>query len=121
MAYKDPYDEYLQQIAQGGSVPPAQTPAPAPAGGSQALGWAGLGLDTVGSLLGAYGQAEQASQARSDELKREGRTMVRQDRQDSMDAEDRNTHNLQSNGDYAGKSLEELLRNYGAYNRSIGR
>ncbi len=82
---------------------------------------AGLGLDTVGTLLGAYGQAEQASQARSDALRQEGRSMIRQDKGDAISEEERRRNALQSSGDYAGKSLEEILRNYGAYNRSIGR
>ncbi len=96
------------------------TKAALPAVESSILGPVGLAVGGVGSLLGAYGQYAEAE--KQNEL--QARQLQHQTNQDAITnaqtADQLKRKNEYDSGDYASKTLEELLKNYGNRNAQIG-
>lgn len=78
---------------------------------------AGLGVDVIGKALGAYGQYEDAEEQK----KLQEQQLVRQSKQDAAEEEDRKRRAILESGQYAGNTIEDILKNYGAYSSKIGR
>lgn len=122
----DPYEEYLRQLAAGGSTGSASKAASSIAPAMEATPFppvqaAGLGVDVLGQALGAYGQFSQAEEAKRMAEKTQQHDWDRQAALDDAAAEETQRRASLEVGSYAGNTLEELLKNYGKYNSQIGR
>lgn len=120
---EDEYSKYMRQIGESpsaGSVPPgiatAAATAPATGGASLALEGAGLGVDTLGKIVGAYGayQDEQDAKALAERVRTHDWTQ--EAAQAAQAAAAAKQGSAEQAGSYADNTLEELLRRYGLHN-----
>ncbi len=126
----DAYDEYLQSVnkrLQGGE-PLSNYGAVASTAGKAAeatpfpvVQAAGLGIDTVGKILGAYGAYQDAEDQKKEAAKVQTHDWARQAIIDAQAAEEAKRREEQAAGQYAQGSLDDVRKNYGGFNRATGR
>lgn len=113
-----PYEEWMKKY--GGLLPGSESAAPA-ATPNPYVQATGLGLDAVGKVYGAFeGQQAEEGQRKQQEAQ-QTHDWGRQGRQDIMAEQNNARQGAMDYGQYADKTLEELLKEYGSYNQRIGR
>lgn len=133
----DAYEEYLLRKQQGlpngsqlgdGYSPASAAAAPISTAGQVAesvpfpgVQAAGLGIDTIGKIVGAYGAYQDAQDAKAQQDKTQTHDWARQANIDTGNEQDRQRQGAIQSGNYADQMLEEILKNYGGYNSRIGR
>ncbi len=135
--YVDPYEEYLRsgrsgsKLGEYGQAP--VSPLSSAGGAVSSVGnvaesvpnpyiqGAGLAVDVIGKGLGAYGAYKDAQEQKRRQDLIDSRALTNDIQDREISEEERRRRNQLESGNYAEKSLAEILGNYGAYNRSIGR
>lgn len=105
----------------GYSPQPTTTPPSGATSASTVLQGSGMGLDTLGKGLAAYGQYQDAQDAADEAKKVQQHDWAREYGIDQGNEQDRLRRGLIDSGNYAGNSIEDLLKRYGEYNSRIGR
>lgn len=121
----DPYEQYMMEqnskLRGGQQLGADSSAASATGAGFPVAQAAGSGMEFAGQVLNGIGQYEQYQDQKKEMGINREHDWGRQAKADAASEEERKRRELMDYGSYADNSLEELLKDYGRYNASIGR